>query len=212
MTPTNSSSMRIGFGLLAMTLNLALLAALYLSLGSDSLPGEQALLFILLAGAHSLAEASLQTGSDSVSTRGAYATGATLLFIFTLALATGQSHALSSLGGALMVVGILLRAAAMRALGGRFVSGVRAAPRNELVVHGLYATLRHPSETGLICLAAGAALLLGSNAALLVFGLAFLPLVVIRVRYEDKDLQCLYGRDYAEYAAKVPAIVPFVGG
>jgi protein-S-isoprenylcysteine O-methyltransferase Ste14 len=204
--------MRIGYGLLAMTLNIAVLATLNFLFGSASLPSEQALLFFLLAGAHSLAEASLQTGNDSVGTRGAYATGLTLLFIFTLALATGRSHSLSLLGGALMVVGILLRAAAMRALGGRFVTGVRAAPRKELVVHGLYATLRHPSETGLICLAAGAALLLGSNAALLVFGLALLPLVVIRVRYEDKGLRSLYGRDYADYSAKVPGLIPFVGG
>jgi protein-S-isoprenylcysteine O-methyltransferase Ste14 len=203
--------MRIGYGLLAMTLNVSLLATLYFSVGSVSLPGEQTLLFFLLAGTHSFAEASLQTGSDSVSTRGAYATGATLLFIFTLALATGGPHSLSLLGGMLMVVGILLRAAAMRALGQRFVSGVRAAPRKELVVHGLYATLRHPSETGLICLAGGAALLLGSNSALLVFALALVPLVVLRVRDEDKALRSLYGKDYAEYAVKVPAIIPFVG-
>ena len=200
--------MRTGYGLLALTLNIAVLATLYFMVGSASLPGQQVLLFFVLAGTHSLAEASLQTGSDSVSTRGAYATGATLLFIFTLALATGQSHWLSSLGAALMLVGILLRAAAMRALAGRFVSGVRAAPSNDLVMHGLYATLRHPSETGLLCIAAGAALLLGSNSALLVCGLAFLPLVVIRVRYEDKDLRRLYGRDYARYAARVPALIP----
>jgi protein-S-isoprenylcysteine O-methyltransferase Ste14 len=200
--------MRIGYGLLALTLNTAVLATVYFLVGSVSLPVAQVLFFLLLAGTHSLVEASLQTGSDSESTRGAYATGATLLFIFTLALATGRSHSLSSLGGALMLVGIGLRAAAMRALAGRFVSGVRAAPSKDLVMHGLYATLRHPSETGLLCVAAGAALLLGSSPALLVFGLAFLPLVVIRVRYEDKDLRSLYGRDYAEYAARVPAIIP----
>ncbi len=55
-----------------------------------------------------------------------------------------------------MVAGIALRIAAIVALGEAFVSAHRASiPRT----HGLYRIIRHPSETGQLLLALGAAVM-----------------------------------------------------
>ena len=113
-------------------------------------------------------------------------------------------------GGAFFVAGIWLRHRAIRELSSWFVSEVRVVPGQPLVTHGLYARLRHPSEAGNLCLGAGAALLLGGPVAGATVGLLLVPLVLWRIRLEDRLLRRHHGDAFRRYAATVPALIPKV--
>lgn len=167
-------------------------------------------IFLTLAGIFSFVEAAGQRATDwSAAPRWTAASGLAILAVFVLGLSRGDSPASSWSGALLMAVGIVLRGLAIRSLGARFVAGVQSAPRNHLVTRGIYSALRHPSEAGLLSIGAGAALLLGSSAALLVFVCALLPSVLVRVREEELQLRLLYKDDYLRYSGRVPALLPF---
>jgi protein-S-isoprenylcysteine O-methyltransferase Ste14 len=90
-------------------------------------------------------------------------------------------------GAPLAAAGILLRAAAIRALGDGFTSETVLAPGRAIAAHGPYAWLRHPSEIGLLLVASGVATLGASAAA----AGALIPLAVasaFRVRSEARLL------------------------
>jgi len=132
-------------------------------------------------------------------------TGLALLTVFLAAL-LGRGAG-SAAGAVLMAGGVALRWAAMRRLGQWFVSEVRLLPGHELVTGGVYRWVRHPSELGLLAIALGAAVLLGSPAAGVgVVGLAVL--VLWRVRVEDRMLALHFPTAFAAWAREVPALLP----
>jgi len=93
------------------------------------------------------------------------------------------------LGMALVVAGIVLRAAAMRGLGSSFTSEIVAAvPGRAVITRGVYGWLHHPSEVGLFFIASGIACVAGSAAALAVVMTVLAPSIVIRVVREDRAL------------------------
>jgi protein-S-isoprenylcysteine O-methyltransferase Ste14 len=125
---------------------------------------------------------------------GALATGLTLFAVQAAALV---EHALrgtagSPLGLALILGGIALRVAAIRALGADFVSTTAAPSR--IVTTGVYRRLRHPSELGLIAAAAGAAVLLDSGVAAAIALVVLVPLAVARCAAEDRVLRRMRAR------------------
>lgn len=137
----------------------------------------------------------------------ALATALTTLGLFWLAAVTaspvGPSIVMIVLGGSVMAIGIGLRHRAMATLGSGFVSEVRVAPH--LIERGIYRHMRHPSETGLLALTLGAVLFFGSAVAIAAWVLVFVPLVVCRVRREDRELRLCFGSVHADYCRRVGA-------
>lgn len=151
--------------------------------------------------------------------RFAYLGGATLLVVFWVSLGTHlQSFAVAEAqnglpvcaGSLVMTVGIGLRSAAMRVLGAYFVSEPRVRREQSLIRCGLYRYLRHPSETGLLCVAVGGALLLQSLTGLCVVVGFLLPVTLLRIREEERVLLCGFGEAYRNYSAEVRRLVPYV--
>ena len=105
-----------------------------------------------------------------------------------------------------MLAGALLRYAAIRALGARFVTEIHVGP--ELVRRGVYGRIRHPSETGLLLAAMGAGLLLSSPAAGAVFVVLLLPVVVVRTRIEDDALGSAFGPSHDRYVREAGRFFP----
>lgn len=138
----------------------------------------------------------------------ALATALTTLAIFVLALITARDAppALVAAGAGTMLAGVALRRVAMRTLGREFVSEPRAAP--VLVQSGVYAHLRHPSETGLLAVGLGAAITLASPWALACWALVAVPLTLARVRAEDRELHACFGPDHESYCRRVRALSP----
>jgi protein-S-isoprenylcysteine O-methyltransferase Ste14 len=108
------------------------------------------------------------------------------------------------MGGAIMLAGIYLRRTAVRALGDGFISQVLVTPA--LRADGPYRRRRHPSELGLLLIAAGAGICAASHSALAVSALVLVPLVALRIRREERDLLILHGEAYLDYRDRAPAL------
>lgn len=195
---------RFGRGALATILNAIVLAPAVLMSDADT---PILVSFIVLASAFAWFEArggeALDLADEGYPWAALAAALTTLALFWLAALTPGEvsSTPASVIGGVLMAAGITLRSAAMRALGRNFVSEVKAAPR--LVSAGIYRRMRHPSELGLLALTLGAGLLFGSWVSVTAWLLVMLPLVLVRVRAEDRELRCGFGSAHVEYCGRV---------
>ena len=101
-------------------------------------------------------------------------------------------------GGAVAVVGILIRA---------WASGHIRKNQN-LAVSGPYAYTRNPLYLGSLILGLGFTIAAGVWWLGAVFIALFLGIYLPVMRVEAKDLTELFGEDYAEYARRVPLLFP----
>ncbi|MBA3456909.1 MAG: hypothetical protein H0T42_27720 [Deltaproteobacteria bacterium] len=119
------------------------------------------------------------------------ATGLALFAIHAVGLAEhlvrggGTELPALAVGSSLIVAGIALRIAAIRALGPRFVSSCTV---DRVITSGPYRWMHHPSEVGLLATAAGAALLLDSAIAATIAAVVLVPLSALRCHAEDLRL------------------------
>jgi protein-S-isoprenylcysteine O-methyltransferase Ste14 len=177
-------------------------------------PGKALLVVGSLVAA--TAEAGSQRGIDRTPGRRtdqllALQSGLGLLALLAVALVLPGDGALGAVQVAAamgMASGVVLRCLAIRALGARFVSAARVAAGGALEVTAIYRWLRHPSETGLLLFALGAALASSSAAALAIWAAVLLPASLLRVRREDRVLSRAFGDEHRRYAAAVGALVP----
>lgn len=135
-------------------------------------------------------------------------TGVSLLAIFWLAqieriASDGSALVLHALGGLLTTLGIVLRIAAIRALGARFISDIRVD--GSIVRDGVYAWLQHPSEVGLLLIAAGGPMLLGAPRTALASLFVFLPVSLWRMRRENVALAAERSSPLASHSIRFAA-------
>ena len=142
------------------------------------------------------------------------ATGVVFLAVLWCAVATRVHGAPlvpwipAPLGSLFFLVGVALRVQAIRTLGRWFSNEIRTVVGQPLHTEGVYAWLRHPSETGTLAQAWGVLVLLRSPTALGLFALVLLPLVWWRIRLEDRLLAELHGDAFQAYARRVPRLIP----
>lgn len=115
-----------------------------------------------------------------------------------------------AVSGSLMVAGgIAIRALAIRTCGQLFSHYIETSSPRTLVTHGIYSWCRHPSYLGFFVYVAGMEILLGN----VVSGPVCLAVLIYffwrRIQVEEAFLHRLYGPAYAEYLARVRAVVPF---
>lgn len=110
------------------------------------------------------------------------------------------SPAWIALALALSLLGITLRGLAIRRLGARFSSRNAVDGEAALETAGVYRLLAHPSEVGLLLLAAGAALLSASPWSLAVLAALYIS-AWARVGLEEATLQDRHGCTYKVYRA-----------
>ena len=218
-----TSPMQFAVILLGLVLHAAILLPPALLCGHAADPAVWC--FLLLASAFYLGDATAaratappaETLSGGGRAAGALAltTGLTLLALFWIALGScGQDAGAAAgglrwAGGAAIVAGAVLRRAAIGRLGPFFLSQPRVLPGQPLVTDGVYRLLRHPLETGLLAAGLGACLFFASLPALAVWAAGLLPLVLIRLRLEDRVLLAGFGERYRQYARRTGALLPF---
>jgi protein-S-isoprenylcysteine O-methyltransferase Ste14 len=78
---------------------------------------------------------------------------------------------------------------------------------DKLVTSGVYGRIRHPVYASLTLFLTGT-LLVGLNAATLLFFVLFIAALAVRITREEKFLLEKFGEDYAQYARRVPRFLP----
>ena len=117
---------------------------------------------------------------------------------------------LASAGVVLFVAGLLLRWWAIITLGRFFTVDVTIEKDHELVEHGPFRIVRHPSYTGVLLAFVGFGLSLGNWAALLVILLPIGAAFIHRMNVEENALSVALGRQYTDYMRRTKRLVPFV--
>jgi len=117
--------------------------------------------------------------------------------------------AISLIGLVCFTVGVTIRLAARRTLRGRFAHRLTKAEGHTLVKYGVYSYVRHPAYLGSNFLDSGIALLLNSLLGFLLMQL-LVPLLLYRIRIEERILMKEFGDEYSEYVRTTKKLIPFV--
>jgi protein-S-isoprenylcysteine O-methyltransferase Ste14 len=113
------------------------------------------------------------------------------------------------LGAALTFAGIAFAIWARVRIAGNWSTDVTLKRDHELIVDGPYAYVRHPIYTGVLLGLAGTGLAVGEWRVVLgviIVGIAYWRKLTI----EEGVMRRQFGEAYARYAARVPALIPFV--
>jgi len=176
-------------------------------------------LLILLLSGFAFAESAVQHpiagAREDIGNRGAWITTFEIVLLISLSIATRNSiqaihPSIGGVGVFLIILGILLRCLAILSLGEHFKTDAEPFADFKLVTTGIYAHLRHPSETGLILIWFGAACLMQSALGLLFCTGILMPTILLRVYFEERVLRTHLGDDYIRYSQSVPALVPVI--
>ena len=95
-------------------------------------------------------------------------------------------------------------------LGRNWSGTVTVKEGHELIRSGPYGLVRHPIYTGLLLAFAGTAIACGDAAAFIGAVLVLLSFLY-KLRIEEGFMRARFPGQYANYAATVPALVPFTG-
>jgi protein-S-isoprenylcysteine O-methyltransferase Ste14 len=100
--------------------------------------------------------------------------------------------------------------ASKRALGRQWAYQARLVEGHRLVQRGPYALVRHPIYSALFGMALATGLVHSRWTALPPFVLIFAAGTAVRVRGEEGLLKEAFGREFEDYARRVPAFIPAV--
>lgn len=114
------------------------------------------------------------------------------------------------LGMICMAGGALLRRWCFNTLGKYFTGVVIVRPEQQVIQHGPYRFVRHPSYTGGLLMFIGVGLGLGSWLSLAILFLAHCLIYGLRVSAEEKALVATIGSAYSDYMCKTKRFIPFV--
>jgi protein-S-isoprenylcysteine O-methyltransferase Ste14 len=116
---------------------------------------------------------------------------------------------LNILGLALFVVGLTTAIVAQITLK-RFYSGTLVIREDhQLVTHGIYRYTRHPVYLGVIIAIIGLPVFASSLYGLLIMS-ALIPIILNRIRMEERLLTEEFGDDYRTYKETTSKLIPFI--
>lgn len=124
--------------------------------------------------------------------------------------ATFATTATAVAGLVSMGLGLVLRTWAIVHLGRSFTVDVTVSTGQRIIDTGPYASVRHPSYTGLVLLAAGVGLCFGNAVSLVVIVIPMIALVLRRINVEEDALVQTLGDDYRAYAGRTKRLIPGV--
>ena len=113
-------------------------------------------------------------------------------------------------GIALILLGVILRIAAVVALGKWFTVDVTIRKDHRLKEDGMYRYVRHPSYAASLLSFVGFGIVLNNWVSLLLIVVAVLFVFINRMNIEEKVLTEQFGGEYLSYKGRTKRIVPFV--
>lgn len=118
--------------------------------------------------------------------------------------------ALQILAVLLVVSSVWLARSAIRELGKQWSFQARLIEGHKLVTSGVYQIVRHPIYTAMFGMLLATAIVKSHWLVLLIAAAVFFIGTKIRTNSEEKLLRDEFPADYREYAARVPALIPFL--
>jgi len=117
---------------------------------------------------------------------------------------------IKSLGYLMIISGLLIRWLAVYQLGNAFQVSVSIINNQQLIDHGLYSKIRHPSYTGLLLYYLGLGLLMQNFLCIILLSLVPLLIVLLRIKKEEAVLNAYFKEEYALYISKTKKLIPFI--
>ncbi|CAN8256874.1 unnamed protein product [Cochlearia groenlandica] len=119
---------------------------------------------------------------------------------------------ISNLGLVMIVFGEIIRKTAIITAGRSFTHliKIRREDHHRLVTEGVYKIVRHPSYSGFLVWSVGTQVMLCNPVSAIAFAVVVWRFFAERIPYEEHYLKQFFGRQYVEYAQRVPSGVPFV--
>ena len=112
-------------------------------------------------------------------------------------------------GAAFLLGGLGLYVIARRALGELFSEAVRIIPEHRLITSGPYRLIRHPIYLGEVFFGLSIPMILGSLYGFIIM-LAPIPMLIYRIRIEERTLVSKFGQEYLDYASKTKKLIPYI--
>jgi protein-S-isoprenylcysteine O-methyltransferase Ste14 len=117
---------------------------------------------------------------------------------------------LYGLGLLLMVAGASLRRHCFKSLGDFFTFQVTAPDTHQIIRHGIYKWVRHPSYTGGMLFNIGIGVAMTNIMSILFLTLTMIMVYIYRVIVEEKALIKAHGNEYTDYMQQTKRFVPFM--
>ncbi|MFH1096853.1 MAG: isoprenylcysteine carboxylmethyltransferase family protein [Candidatus Desantisbacteria bacterium] len=114
----------------------------------------------------------------------------------------------SALGLILYISGIVLRRWAIHSLDKYWSLHVEIKEGHRLIKHGLYKYMRHPNYLAICFKALGFLLIPNSYWMLVYFVIVLVPVRLIRIFLEEKELIKEFGEEYLDYKRQVSGLFP----
>lgn len=113
-------------------------------------------------------------------------------------------------GIALILLGVVLRIAAVVSLGRYFTVDVTIRQGHRLKEDGMYTYIRHPSYAASLLSFIGFGIVLNNWLSLAIIVLAIMYVFIRRMNIEEAVLLRQFGDDYLAYTSRTKRIIPFV--
>ena len=117
---------------------------------------------------------------------------------------------LQILAVALVCVSVWLATSAVRELDKQWSLTARLIENHQLITSGVYRFVRHPIYAAMFGMMVATAIVLSHWLVLTGAAIVFLIGTKIRTSSEERLLREAFPAEYKEYAARVPALIPFV--
>jgi protein-S-isoprenylcysteine O-methyltransferase Ste14 len=111
-------------------------------------------------------------------------------------------------GGLIVIAGTGLRIWAIQTLGRFFTATVQIQEEHQLIQHGPFRYIRHPSYTGALLTAVGGAIVLESWFGLLIAAACMLYAYYVRITAEEAALVSKFGQRYQDYQQQSSRLIP----
>lgn len=108
----------------------------------------------------------------------------------------------------LVGAGVLLRAAAIATLRHSFTVDVAVREDQQLIRHGPYRFVRHPSYSGMLLIFLGLGLGMGNWFSLIVVMVPVTLALAYRIRIEEQAMRAAFGPSYDDYARTTKGLIP----
>ncbi|KAI9594253.1 Isoprenylcysteine carboxyl methyltransferase family-domain-containing protein [Syncephalis fuscata] len=114
----------------------------------------------------------------------------------------------------IVIIGQVARTLAMATAGRSFNHQVQSRRQSDhqLITHGIYGWMRHPSYFGFYFWALGTQLMLANPFSFIAFLFVLHRFFADRVAYEERALLRFFGQDYYAYKQRVGTMMPFIRG